>query len=94
MLSSLHWEKIEMSKSIKKVLKKEPREMENQRKNEKKKDEKKDKENHPSRDEKIILGLITLKYNLGLFILSFGTIYPSLHYIPEKLILIECGYLN
>ena len=33
------------------------------------KDEKKDKENNPSRDEKIILGLITLKH-------IFGPLYP------------------
>ena len=68
--------------------------MENQRKNKKKKDEKKDKENDPLCDEKMILGLIALKYNLGLFILSFGTINPGLHYVPEKSILIEYGYLD
>ena len=78
-----------MSKSKTKVLKKEPKEMENQRK-----DEKKNKENDPSRDEKMILGLITLKYNLGLFIISFGIINSGLHYVLEKSILIECGYLD
>ena len=83
-----------MRKRKTKVLKKEPREMENQRKNEKKKDEKKDKENDPSRDEKMILGLITLKYNLSLFILYFGTINLDLHYVLEKSILIECRYLD
>ena len=43
---------------------------------------------------KWFLGQITLKYNLGLFILSFGTINLDLRYIPEKSILIECGYLD
>ena len=42
----------------------------------------------------MILGLITLKHNLGLFILSFETINPGLHYIPEKSILIERRYLD
>ena len=42
----------------------------------------------------MVLDLITLKYNLGLLILSFGTTNPNLHYIPEKSILIEYGYLN
>ena len=37
---------------------------------------------------------ITLKHNLGLFILSFETINPGLHYVPEKSILIERGYLD
>ena len=37
---------------------------------------------------------ITLKHNLGLFILSFETINPGLHYVPEKSILIEHGYLD
>ena len=83
-----------MSISKTKVLKNEPREMENQRKNDKKKDEKKDKKNDLSRDEKMILGLIILKYNLSLFILSFKTMNLSLHYVPEKFILIECGYLD
>ena len=59
-----------------------------------KKDGMKEKENNPSRDERMILGLITLKHNLGLSILSFGTINPGLHYIPEKSILIEYGYLD
>ena len=30
----------------------------------------------------------------GLFILSFGTPNPSLHYVPKKSILIERGYLD
>ena len=59
-----------------------------------KKDEKEDKENDPSCDEKMIFGLIILKYNLGLFILSFETINPGLYYVPEKSILIEHGYLD
>ena len=42
----------------------------------------------------MIFGQITLKYNLGLFIISFGTPNPGLHYIPEKSILIEHGYLD
>ena len=83
---SSSYRKIEASKSKAKVLKKEPREMENQRK--------KDKKNDPSRDKKMILGLITLKHNLGLFILSFETINPSPHYVHKKSILIECGYLH
>ena len=33
---------------------------------------------------KMILSQITLKYNLGLFILSFETINPGLHYVPEN----------
>ena len=37
---------------------------------------------------------ITLKHNLGLFILSFETINLGLHYVPEKSILIERGYLD
>ena len=45
------------------------------------------------RIKKMILGLITLKYNFGLFILSFESINPGLHYVPRKSILIECGYL-
>ena len=59
-----------------------------------KKDGMKEKENNPSRDERMILGLITLKHSLGLLILSFETINLGLHYIPEKFILIECEYLN
>ena len=43
---------------------------------------------------KMILGLITLKHNLGLFILSFETISPGLYYVPKKSILIERGYLD
>ena len=58
------------------------------------KNEKKDKENDPLCDKKMILGLITLKYNLSLFILSFETINPGLRYVPEKSILIECRYLD
>ena len=42
----------------------------------------------------MILGLITLKHSLGLLILSFETINPGLHYVPEKSILIERGYLD
>ena len=41
-----------------------------------------------------ILGLITLKHNLGLLILSFGAPNPGLHYVPKKSILIERGYLD
>ena len=78
---SLSYRKIETSKSKTKVLKKEPREMENKKKIKR-------------RIKKMILGLIILKHNLDLFILSFGTINPGLHYVPEKSILIECGYLN
>ena len=43
---------------------------------------------------KMILGLIILKHNLSLFIFSFGTLNPSLHYVPKKSILIERGYLD
>ena len=42
----------------------------------------------------MILGQITLKHSLGLLILSFGTPKPGLHYVPEKSILIERGYLD
>ena len=42
----------------------------------------------------MILGLITLKHSLGLLILPFGTPNPGLHYILEKSILIEYGYLD
>ena len=42
----------------------------------------------------MILGLITLKHSLGLLFLSFETINPSLHYVPEKSILIERRYLD
>ena len=42
----------------------------------------------------MILDLITLKYNLGLFILFFETMNPGLHYVPEKSILIKHGYLD
>ena len=48
----------------------------------------------PSRNEKWFLSLITLKHSLGLFILSFETMNLDLHYVPEKSILIECGYLD
>ena len=58
------------------------------------KDGKKDKENNPSRNERMILGLITLKHRLGLLILSFETINLGLHYVPRKSILIEYGYLD
>ena len=51
-------------------------------------------ENDPSGDIKMILGPITLRYNLGLFILFFETINLGLHYVPEKSILIERGYLD
>ena len=34
------------------------------------------------------------KTQFGLFILSFETINPGLHYVPEKSILIERGYLD
>ena len=37
---------------------------------------------------------ITLKHNLDLFILSFETMNPDLHYIPKKSILIEPGHLD
>ena len=42
----------------------------------------------------MILGKITLKYNLGLFIFSFEIMNPGLHYVLEKSILIERGYLD
>ena len=37
---------------------------------------------------------ITLKHNLGLFILSFETMNLGPHYVPKKSILIERGYLD
>ena len=42
----------------------------------------------------MILGLITLKHSLSLLILSFETRNHGLHYVPEKSILIERGYLD
>ena len=42
----------------------------------------------------MILGLITLKHSLGLLILSFETPNSDPHYVPEKSILIEHGYLD
>ena len=42
----------------------------------------------------MILGLITLEHNLSLSILSFETVNYDLYYVPEKFILIECGYLG
>ena len=70
--------------------------MENQRKNDEKEEEMNEgiMKNDLSCMIKIIIGLITLKHNLGQFIHSFGTINPGLRYIPEKFILIECGYLD
>ena len=43
---------------------------------------------------KMILGLITLKHNLGLSILLFETMNLGPHYVPKKSILIERGYLT
>ena len=51
-------------------------------------------ENDPSRDIKMIPGQITLKHNLGLFIISIETMNLGLRYVPEKFILIERGYLD
>ena len=95
MSSSPHW-KIEMSKNKTKVKKKRTkRKINNQRKMNEKRDEWKDNEKWFFRVMiKGILGLITLKHNLGLLILSFGAPNPGLHYIPKKSILIECGYLG
>ena len=89
MLSSHHW-KTEMSKNKTKLLKKEPRKMENQRKMMNEGTTKKILHTMI----KMILGLITLKHSLGLFILSFGTPNPGLHYVPKKSILIKYGYSN
>ena len=76
-----------MSKSKAKMLEREPKEGNAEsRKNE-------NKGNDPSR-EKMILGLITLKHNLGLFILSFEIINLGLHYVLKKSILIKYGYLD
>ena len=83
MSSSPHW-KIEMSKNKTKMLeKKELREMENQRKNDEKKiDEWKDNEKWSFMKWSLVK--ITLKHNLGLFILSFETINHGIHYIPKS----------
>ena len=89
-------EKIEMSKSKTKML-----EREQKRKNGESK-QKKSKERDTNRRIKkwsfawwkMILGLITSKHSLGLFILSFETINLGLHYVPENSILIEHGYLD
>ena len=69
--------------------------MENQRKKRKEREmNTRTTKNDPSRDIKMFLGQITLKYNLGLFILSFETMNPGLHYVLEKSILIERGYVD
>ena len=62
--------------------------MENQRKNDEKEEEMNEgtTKNDPSYNDKMILGLITLKHSLDLLILSFGTPNPSLHYVPKKFI--------
>ena len=70
--------------------KKELREMENQRKKRRKRDEWKDNEKWSFMKWSLVK--ITLKHNLGLFILSFKTMNPGLHYVPEKSILIKHGY--
>ena len=95
MSSSPHW-KIEMSKNKTKVKKETKRKINNQRKmNEKKEMNERTTKNDFFRVViKGILGLITLKHNLGLLILSFGTPNPGLHYVPKKSILIERGYLD
>ena len=68
-------EKIEVSKSIKKsVEKRELREMDNQKRD-------KWKHNEKWSFMKWSLVKITLKHNLGLLILSFGTPNPALHYM-------------
>ena len=72
--------------------KNELREMENQKKNDEK--ERWIKRQWKMIFHEMILGLITLKHNLGLSILSFKTMNLGPHYIPKKFILIECGYLD
>ena len=78
-------------------MEKEPREMENQRKN----DEKEEEMNEGTTKKmilhvmiKMILGLITLKHNLGRSILFFETMNLGPHYVPKRSILIEHGYLD
>ena len=61
---------------------------------ESKKKWKKRKDNEKWSFMKWSLVKITLKHNLGLFILFFETINLGLHYVPEKFILIERGYLD
>ena len=68
--------------------------MEDQRKNDKKKRERWMKREWKMIFHEMILGLITLKHILGLFIFSFETMNPGLHYVSEKSILIERGYLD
>ena len=85
--------KNKMSKNKTKTLKKELRELENQRKN----DEKWETNEKTMKNDSFMkwsLVKITLKHNLGLFILSFETINPGLHYVHGKSILIEYGYLD
>ena len=76
------------------MLKKEPKKKKNResKKMKRKRDEQNDKRSNPS--WKMILGLITLKHNLGQFILSFKTMNLGLHYVPNKSILIKHGYLD
>ena len=82
MLSSPHW-KIEMSKNKTKCWKKWTK-----RNGESKEKEKKErwikKKQWKIIFHEMILGLITLKHNLGLFILSFETMNPGLHYVPKS----------
>ena len=66
--------------------------MENQRKNDEK--ERWIKRQWKMIFHEMILGLITLKHNLGISIISFKTMNLGPHYVPKKSILIKCGYLD
>ena len=92
-MSSSPHRKIEMSKNKTKMIKKwTKRNGKSKEKWWKREMNKKTMKNDLSKKWSLVK--ITLKYNLGIFILSFGTPNPGLHYVPEKSILIEHGYLD
>ena len=79
--------KNKMSKNKTKTLKMELKELENKKNDEK--NERWMKGQWKIIFHEMILGLITLKHSLGLFILFFGIPNPGLHYVPEKSILLN-----
>ena len=94
-LSSPHWKKKKWARTKQKCGKKELKEMENKKMMKKKKRWTKGQRKMILHVMiKMILGLITLKHNLGLSILSFETMNLGPHYVPKKSILIEQGYLD
>ena len=96
MLSSPHW-KIKMSKNKTKMLKKkEPRKIQNQRKNDEKEEEMNERttKNDPSCNDKNDHWSDHPKTQFGSIYLFFETMNIGPHYVPEKSILIERGYLD